>query len=315
MTNSGESVEFTTVFDAKSGVIEVTARLVIKNLVEVMRGLEVGKYIESDTFKVGETPMSIRVYVNGHVEEFKGWIGILLANKSNADIKVKCQFITDVQTSGFGYEQAVKPGQSRGSPKMVSHDYCAVAYKDKDFVVTAKVEIPGEPVKIVGIESVPAQTEKLNIFETVYNNMEDSDFALVFAGEEVPCHKHILSAASPVFKAMVRNKHKEAIEGKANIEFPPEVGRALVQFIYTGKMQEGLLEEQPAAFLAMGEMFDLQELKDLAEREQLIQLDRDNMVAMISLGELFRADKIFEAALKLTKVNMSWLRTQVEDRI
>ena len=98
-------------------------------------------------------------------------------------------------------------------------------------------------------------------------------------------------------------------------QFPPKVGRALVQFIYTGNMQEGLLEEQPAAFLAMGEMFDLQELKDLAEKELLIQLDKDNMLAMISLGELFGADKIFEAALKLTKVNMSWLRTQVEDRI
>ena len=111
--------------------------------------------------------------------------------------------------------------------------------------------------------------------------------------------------------------HKEAIKGNANIEFPPEVGRALVQFIYTGNMQEGLLEEQPAAFLAMGEMFDLQELKDLAERELLIQLDKDNMLAMISLGELFRADKIFEfeAALKMTKVNMSWLRTQVREGV
>ena len=88
-----------------------------------------------------------------------------------------------------------------------------------------------------------------------------------------------------------------------------------MQFIYSGKMQEGLLEEQPAAFLAMGEMFDLQELKELAEKELLIQLDKDNMLAMISLSELFRADKIFEAALKMTKVNMSWLRTQVEDRI
>ena len=308
-------MEFTTVFDAKSGVIEVTARLVIKNLVEVMEGFRVGKAIESDSFKVGETPMAIRVFVNGHVEECKGWVGIFLKNKSDADIKVKCKLITDVRTTRFGYEEAVPAGQSRGSPKMLTHDDCAEAYKDKDFVVTAKVEIPGEPIKIVGIESVLVQKEKLNIFETVYNNMEDSDFALVFAGEEVLCHKHILSAASPLFKALVRNKHKEAIEGKANIEFPPEVGRALVQFIYTGKMQEGLLEEQPAAFLAMGEMFNLQELKELAERELLIQLDRGNMLAMISLGELFRAHKIFEAALKLTKVNMSWLRTQVEDRI
>ena len=198
---------------------------------------------------------------------------------------------------------------------MLTHEQCAEAYKDKDFVVTAKVVIPGEPVKIVGFESVPVQIEKLNIFETVYNNMEDSYFALVFAGEEVPCHKHILSAASPVFKAMVRNKHKEAIEGKANIQLTADVGRGLVQFIYTGEVPEDLLKEQPSAFLAMGEMFDLQDLKDLAETEMLIQLDKVNMVAMISLGELFRAEKILDAALKIARVNMSWLKNQVEDNI
>ena len=38
---------------------------------------------------------------------------------------------------------------------MLTHEQCAEAFKDKDFVVTAKVEIPGEPFKIVGIESVP----------------------------------------------------------------------------------------------------------------------------------------------------------------
>ena len=88
-------MEFTTVFDAKSGVIKVTGRLVIKNLVEVMEGFRVGKSIESDSFKVGETPMAIKVYVNGHVEKCKGWVGVFLTNKSDADIKVKCQLITD----------------------------------------------------------------------------------------------------------------------------------------------------------------------------------------------------------------------------
>ena len=125
MAGSSESVEFTTVFDTKSGVIEVTARLVIKNVVEVMEGIRVGKAIESDSFKVGETPMAIRVFVNGHVEECKGWVGVFLRNKSDADIKVKCQLITDVKTKRFVYEEAVPAGQSRGSPNMLTHECCA----------------------------------------------------------------------------------------------------------------------------------------------------------------------------------------------
>ena len=129
----------------------------------------------------------------------------------------------------------------------------------------------------------------------------------------MPCHKHILAAASPAFAAMVENKHREAIEGKADIKLTREVGQGLIQYIYTGHLQEGLLKENPVAFLALGEMYDLEELKNLAETELLIQLDKENMVAMISIGDIFKADEILEAALKMTKANMAWLRSQVNN--
>ena len=35
------------------------------------------------------------------------------------------------------------------------------------------------------------------------------------------------------------------------------------------------------------------------------------MVEFVFMGDLFSAEKIFEAALKMTKANMSWLRNQV----
>ena len=60
--------------------------------------------------------------------------------------------------------------------------------------------------------------------ETDYINMEDGDF--VFAGEEkVPHHRITLSAASPAFNVQGHGaeKHREAIEGKTNFEFSPEL--------------------------------------------------------------------------------------------
>ena len=65
------------------------------------------------------------------------------------------------------------------------------------------------------------------------------------------------------------------------------------------------------AFLELGQKYDIQELKDLAEQELLEQLDRKNMVEFISIGDTFNANKILEAALKMTKANMAWLRSQV----
>ena len=305
-------MEHTTVVSGMSGIIQVTEKLVIKDFVEVMAGFEPGKTIKSDLFLVGDTPIKIAVYPNGDGNNNKGHVGVYLRNIGEADIRLKCQFITDVKTVGFDYKDgALKPKQTYGFPTFLTHAECADDYKDKDFVVTAKVETPGKVEKIVSLKAAVPPRKGRDVWENVYARMEKADFALVFDGEEVPCHKHILAAASPVFEAMVANNHKEAIECKANIQLNEVVGRAFVRFIYTGEVQEDVLKEHASAFLAMGELYDLKELKSLAEAELVIQLDKENMVAMLSIGEVFRADDILEAALKMTKVNMTWLRSQV----
>ena len=229
-------------------------------------------------------------------------------------MSVKAQLVTDLKTFDIEYTTTLKAGEGWGSDKFLTHAQCADAYKDRDFVVTAKLETDGEVVKIVGNRDSAASAPKkrnFNVWENVNNKMDSSDFTLVFGGEEVPCHKHILAAASPVIEAMVKNKHREAIQSKANMKLSAEVGRAFVRFIYTGEVQEDVLQANAPAFLEMGEMYNLQELKDLAEKELLSQLEKKNMVEMVYMGELFRAEDIFEAALKMTKVNMTWLRNQV----
>ena len=298
--------------DAKTGLIQVTANLVIKNFADMMAGFLPGRHILSDPFNVGHTPMAIKVYPNGQDDEEKGTVAIFLQNKGTADISVKCQLITDLKTMNLDYKHTVDARSGYGFSRFLTHATCAEIYKEKDFIVTAKVEVPGKPVKIAGIESGPApKKKKLNVLENIYNTMEKSDFILVFGGVEVACHKIVLAAASPVLKAMVENKHRESIEGKANIEFSGEVGQAVVRFIYTGEVQKGLLKEHASAFLAMGELYDLLELKDMAETELLSQLDKKNMIEMISIGDFFRAENIFEAALRMTKANMAWKQSQV----
>ena len=152
------------------------------------------------------------------------------------------------------------------------------------------------------------------MWDNVYTNMERTDFTFVFDSQEVPCHRHILAAASPVLRAMVENQHMEAIKvlramvgnqhmeviramvgnqlmeaikSKASIELSEEVGRAFVRFIYTGKLDETILKEHAPAFLELGEMYDLQELKDAAEGELVMLLGKKNMVRLLS-SELFQ---------------------------
>ena len=51
----------------------------------------------------------------------------------------------------------------------------------------------------------------------------------------------------------------------------------------------------------------------MAEAELLVQLDKENMVKFLSIGDTFDAKKIFEAAMEMTQANMSFLRSQVCD--
>ena len=178
------------------------------------------------------------------------------------------------------------------------------------FVLTVKVYFPGKDIKIMGKEDT-AELRKYSLGRKLYEKMVDTDFTLIFRGAPVPCHKLVLAAASPVFKAMVDSLHLEAMESKATIDIPEEVGLAFIEFIYTGELDERALEVNSVALLELGEKYDVQELKDLAEVELLHQLDKNNMVEFVSIGDLFNAERISEAALKMTKANMNWLRSQV----
>ena len=310
-------MENTTIVDGMSGIIEATGKLVIKNFARVMGGFKPGMFIESDSFMLGDTPLSIRVYPNGPNggrDDYKGNVSLCLFNNGDEDISVKGQLITELRTMDFDYTETVLAGGfGFGFDKFLTHGECADAYKDSDFVVEAKLEIPGEVTKIVGkLSAAASKKRKLNVLENVYNKMARTDFTLIFEGEEVPCHKHILAAASPVFKAMVENNtFREAIDSQANLNLSAEVGRAFLRFIYTGEMQEDVMKDNASAFLEMGQVYYLQKLKDMAEKELFSQLDKENMVTMAYLGELFEAKDIFEAALKIIKINMAWLRHQV----
>ena len=304
------SMENVTVY-AKSTGAKATAKLVIKDFLDVIKACKPGKGYPSEVFMVGDTPMAINLYPGGGYAENKGYVSISVQNKGDAAVRVKIKFTTDAVSRDT--ETTIEPNKSCGLSKFMSHAQCAEVYKDKDFIVTVNVEkIPDVDLEILGKKySEDPPPKKLCVWENVYTNMERTDFTLVFDGHEVPCHKHILAAASPVLRAMVENQHVEAITSKANIELSEEVGRAFVRFIYTGNMDEGLLKDQAPAFLELGEMYDLRELKDAAEEELVVQLDKKTMVRLLSIGEIFRAEKLFEAALKMTKVNISWLRSQV----
>ena len=101
-----------TVF-AKSSPVQATAKLTIKDFVEVMPTSEPGEK----------------------------YVGVFLCNKRDADVTAKCQFITDAAKNLGQLDHEVKANSTWGFPKLFSRDKCTNFYKLKDFVVTGQEEL------------------------------------------------------------------------------------------------------------------------------------------------------------------------------
>ena len=301
---------------AKSGGFQGTANVVIKDFVELIRASKPKDCYASAPFMVGDIPMILEVYPNGRKTDFTGWVSIFLRNLGNTPVQAQHSFTSDIRSFSsqariFGAAKEGLYKASWGFANFASHDECVEEYKDKDFVLTVGVRGPGLDWELMETKNPAPSPKEFDVWEKVFTNMERTDFTLVFDGQEVACHKHILAAASPVLRALTENQHREAIESKANMSISEDIGRAFVRYVYTGKLDETILKEHAAPFLELGEMYDLEELKSLAERELLGQLNLKTMVRLLSFGELLRANELFEAALKMTKTNISWLKTQV----
>ena len=247
------------------------ANIVIGDFNHVMKTKKPGKFYKSDEFMVGEVPMLLEVYPTGYKEEQDGHVSVYLCNKGKDDIT----FSEVVFTVGKHSRQLkpslltiLAPGNMNGFHTFLTHSACQAELTDGDFDLQVKMEMEGKEIRMQLSEPKTSKKRKSQMLENLYTKMPRSDFSLMFEGEPVRCHKSILMAASPVFEAMVERWTEETSE---ELHFPGEVGRSLVKFLYTGELEEQVLESQVVSLLHLGEMYDLEGLKERAE-DKMIQL-------------------------------------------
>ena len=74
-----------------------------KDFAEVMAGFKPGMKIESETFMLGDTPLTVQVFPNGKFDEDTGYVTLILINNGDDDI-------TDLKTINLNYTETVKAG-------------------------------------------------------------------------------------------------------------------------------------------------------------------------------------------------------------
>ncbi len=111
-----------------------------------------------------------------------------------------------------------------------------------------------------------------------------SNVTIVAGGKEFKAHKAILSARSPVFRAMFEHDMREAVQNQVTIEdLSPEVVQEVLTFVYTG--QSPNLKGMSADLLRAADKYDLKQLKAWSERELADRLTPGNFVETLLLAD------------------------------
>ena len=83
------------------------------------------------------------------------------------------------------------------------------------------------------------QTHSEMIVDRLRKKRRLTDFAVVCAGREIPCHRAVIAEASPVFEAALTGSMREVSEGRFEIQgAEPNVVEGMLFFLYKGELEK-----------------------------------------------------------------------------
>lgn len=289
-------------------------RWTISNFSFCLEG-NLGKDIKSPTFSPGANDKQkwfMKLYLNGIDEESRGYLSVFLGLLSSpkSPVWAKLQFGI-INTKGeesriMNSQRVVRFDQNEGwgITKFMFRDFllstpCLLLPDDK-LTLCCEVSVVQDYITIseqnmqLGID-MPRCTLVDELGE-LWENSHFTDCCLVVAGQEFRAHKAILAARSPVFRAMFEHDTEESRKNCIEIhDLEPEVFKAMMGFIYTGKEPD--LNSIADAVLAAADKYGLERLKVMCQRALFRELSVENAAHTLFLADLHSAVQLKTRAI------------------
>ena len=125
-----------------------------------------------------------------------------------------------------------------------------------------------------------------NTYRDLCLSKQYSDVMIVCKdGVELPAHRNVLAAASPIFREALSKdgSHKLPVNRNSNVM------KAVLQFIYTGQLEENILEAETAVLLSVSSEFKLEALEQVCAGKCGERLTIQNVRVMLDVGERHKA--------------------------
>lgn len=147
-----------------------------------------------------------------------------------------------------------------------------------------------------------------NIFKGLLDDTELADVVLV-SEVEIPCHKLVLSARSPVFKTMLAGRNKEMKEGDSNrveMKLSSSALKKFVNFLYM-RLDQIAPEsvEEAVELIDAAQMYQVgtMHLKEFCEAYLTKQVKVENVPEMLSLAKRYSLVSLKSTALNMWKTH------------
>ncbi|CAC5375909.1 KLHL24_35 [Mytilus coruscus] len=145
--------------------------------------------------------------------------------------------------------------------------------------------------------------KKKSSFSSTLRNLADmglsgemADLQVIVEGKSFPCHRLILSAVSPHFRAMFNSGMVESQNGRLELpDITKEVFEIIRTFIYTGNVEvEKITEDNIVDLLQASALYELQTMQEECERVLGKEIGNDNCLPLFKMSRMYNCKLLFD---------------------
>lgn len=312
----------------------------IENFGRKMENYKNGECLTSDTFKVEvegiETAWKLECFPNGKQkigEDTAGAVSVFLYPANTAAINRQFSFAI-----GFVNEESSRVMKGKGDHcfrdnqngwgwlKLVTHQtlrfandkllpsdclniLCVMKFRGSE-ITTSGTSKPTSVLRLSADQGDDEETTEENRgFLQLLQTGELADVDVVVGEHTFRCHKAILGAKSPFFKAAFVHDMKEKATGKITIDgLDRSTAHDLLVYCYGGKIEN--IEEKSDKLLAASDQYALKHLKRKCEEVLCQSVNISNCLDLLILADLHSTDILKPLVIKFVVENSREVVTQ-----
>jgi len=271
------------------------------------------------------THWKMKLYPKGDTPEASGYLSVYLSNQTESEVKARYEFtILDVTKNKQNrvkstFTQFKSKPDSWGFRKFISTDFLKSRSSqwlpEDNLTIVCDVSIIGAERTISGSKypeenakntkpKHKCQKQLSTDLESAFQNKDFADVKVACGDRVFECHQFMLSARSPVFRAMFQSRMTEAQTKRVDIQdLHPDVVNDMLLYIYTGNTPN--LNKVAGDLLAAADKYQLEQLKNICEERLCNSLEIGNSVGHLVLGDMYQAQQLKRMALQFVVRNMS----------